>query len=459
MAFPEQQTKPDNTLMKHFLPPIDPGEALNRAKRTKKLLSLFNNPQDKIKVIHVAGTNGKGSVCNILAKLLTKARYKVGLFTNPYLINYHENIRIDQKNIPLEEISNLFLKLRYAADDHNFPCQPFDVLTCIAYIYFEQQEVDVAVIETGYGGRIASTNVVQKPVLSIITTLDLDHTIDLGSTIDEIAYVKAGIIKNEVPVLTLKNNLGLAVLVKEAKENDSELFLADDEQIRIEKEALYINDKKYKTPLLPLYQEKNIALVLKALEILATANFIVSENHISSVLATLRINGRFQYIKNKNCLIDCGHNPSGAREIMKSLDYYFPDKKRIWIYSLAKTKDYGSMSEIMFRQDDIAIWTEVVTVSDLATQKDIVIEHILKAKLGCQLYEAKNIPEALTIADSFMTDNQDYLCIVFGNPYLVRDYIVSELGGKGEQFIAYLDFMNILYRKANEIGSFRSVWL
>ena len=173
-------------------------------ERTYKLLELLDNPQDKLKIIHVAGTNGKGSTTAMITSMLKGCGYKVGMYTSPFLEEFEERIQINGENIPKEKLAQLITKIKYAVDKvieegYNHPTE-FEIITVLMFLYFATEEVDFAVVEVGLGGRLDSTNVI-TPILSVITSISFDHTNLLGNTLEEIAAEKAGIIKSCIPTV------------------------------------------------------------------------------------------------------------------------------------------------------------------------------------------------------------------------------------------------------------------
>ncbi|MBQ3641126.1 bifunctional folylpolyglutamate synthase/dihydrofolate synthase [bacterium] len=320
--------------------------------RIEKILDKFDNPQDKINIIHVAGTNGKGSVCSVLANILTCSGYKTGLYTSPHLVEYTERIKINNKNISDEDFAAYIEKICKTADKENIDLTEFEILTAAAFLYFSDNKVDIAIMETGLGGRFDATNVIKNPLMSVITSISKDHTDRLGDTLEKIAFEKAGIIKQNSKVVTATSNNGFEVIEKIAREKDSKLYSVFDEaEIIYENGINYIviNGSKYEFPLLGLYQKQNMALVLKAVEILEQSGYKIS---LKDGLKTVKWAARLEYNKEKNILIDGAHNPDSALELRKSLDFYFPDKKRIFVYSTIDTKDYVSIAKILFHPDD-----------------------------------------------------------------------------------------------------------
>lgn len=325
-------------------------------ERTLAVLKILGNPQDKIKIVHIAGTNGKGSTAAILANILKCAGYKTGLYTSPHLIEYTERIKINGEEILKKDFAEYINEICLIADKHDIRLTEFEILTICAYKYFYDKKVDIAVIETGLGGRFDATNVCKKPLLSVITSISFDHTDRLGKTIEQIAFEKAGIIKEKSTVITEISNKGFKVIKQTAEEKKAKLIVvANYVEMNFKDGVNYavIQDKKYEFPLLGLYQKSNLSLVMKALEY-----FKVSQKALEEGLKTVHWSARLEYIKQKNLIIDGAHNPDGANELKKSLDYYFRGQKRTFIYSTLNTKDYEKIAEILFNPDDTVYFYE-----------------------------------------------------------------------------------------------------
>ena len=319
-------------------------------ERVQKILKLLDNPQENLKIIHIAGTNGKGSVASTLAKILEYSGAKTGLYTSPHLIKYTERIKINSNDISEDNFALYIEEVCNVADKNNIDLTEFEILTVCAYKYFSDKKVDYAVIETGMGGRFDATNTVKMPLLEIITSISLDHIDRLGDTTDKIAYEKAGIIKDNSTVIISANNAGYIVTEKYAAEHNAVVIkVSDNVQTHFENGQNYIlyDNQKYKFSLLGTYQNQNMALVLSACKFLN-----IPEIAIKKGLANVKWHARLEYIKEKNLIIDGAHNPDAAAELRKSLDLYFPKQKRIFIYSTLNTKDYCSIAKILFRNQD-----------------------------------------------------------------------------------------------------------
>jgi len=293
------------------------------------LLKKIGNPEKKLKCIHIAGTNGKGSVCAMISSILQDAGYNVGMYTSPHLKKFNERIRINNKLITDKDIVKYYLKIKKYATDQTF----FDMTTAMAFLYFYDKKVDFSVMETGLGGRLDSTNVI-TPLISIITNVGIEHTEYLGSTIEKIAYEKAGIIKKNVNVITGAENGALKIIKTIANKKNSKLVVVSNKEIN------------YNLALKGEFQKQNALVVIKAIEALKNNNnLIVNENNIKRGLLNVKWPGRFQFIR-KNILIDCAHNPNGFKTLVKELKNVNYNKL-ILIVGFSDDKDIKTISKIL----------------------------------------------------------------------------------------------------------------
>ncbi len=316
--------------------------------RTLEALEKLGNPQNDINFIHVAGTNGKGSVCALLNEILCthflNTDVKIGLFTSPHLFSYCERIKINNENISQDELDK-YIKI---ASDSQDELTEFEILTVAAFLYFKDKNVKYVVLEVGLGGKFDSTNVIKNTLCSVITTIDYDHTARLGNTIEEIAYQKAGIIKQNCPVVIGCDNLGLNIVKKYASEFNAPLYEVKS-LVKPSFSTISINNKEYDFSLLGDYQTKNLALVLETLKSLP---FKVSEETLKMALKNVRWKFRLEYDKEKKLLIDGAHNPSGIKALREFLDKYFPDDKKTFIFGCLNNKDYENMLNELILPDD-----------------------------------------------------------------------------------------------------------
>ena len=299
-------------------------------ERISELLKLLGNPQNSLKCIQVAGTNGKGSVCSMLASILKEAGYNIGLYTSPHIFDYTERIKINENQIPKGDFIQYYELIIKTAQKHNIHLTEFEILTGIMFKYFYDNKVEYAIIETGLGGRFDATNVLKENICAIITHIDLDHTDRLGDTKEKIAFEKAGIIKPNSFIITSE---GYEVIKDKADELNSAFILTAPFVPPIYAEALSLKG---------VHQQENLALVLTAVKTLFRE---ISEETILKGLKNTQNPCRFQYIKEKNLLVDGAHNPDCMRVLRENIDIYFPNTKKQYIFGCLNTKDYKKMIE------------------------------------------------------------------------------------------------------------------
>jgi len=323
--------------------------------RVGKILELLDNPQNKLKIIHIAGTNGKGSTCAMLSQILTCTGYKTGLYTSPHIVEYTERIKINNKNISYTDFYKYIFEINQLSKENEIYLTEFEILTCCAYKYFADKNTDICIIETGLGGRLDATNVINKNIASIITSISLDHIDRLGDSIEKIAKEKAGIIKQQCPTIIDATNNGIDIIKKIASEKNSELIQAT-KNIELEfknnKNFIKYKNQNYEFSLLGTWQKENVKLVFTTIEYLNNIGFEITPNALKNGLRTVFWPCRMQFIQKYNLLIDGSHNPDGAKVLKESLEYYFPDKKRIWIYGSINTKDYKKVIDTLFNDND-----------------------------------------------------------------------------------------------------------
>jgi len=297
--------------------------------------NYFNNPHKKFKSIHIAGTNGKGSTSHMLASILQSAGYNVGLYTSPHLKDFRERIKIKGKEISEKYIVDFVNKNKEFFED----LKPsfFEMTVALAFMYFADNKVDVAVIEVGMGGRLDSTNII-NPLVSVVTNISKDHTQFLGNTIEKIAIEKAGIIKKNIPVIIGQSIVKTKkIFIKKSKQKKSEIYFADEEfninysmQTIDEKQSFNVfkNNKlvfsDLKVDLLGLYQKHNLLTALKTIDVLKLSNINISEEAVYDGLENIKkytgLKGRWQILgRNPRIVCDTGHNEAGIKEITEQI--------------------------------------------------------------------------------------------------------------------------------------------
>ncbi|MDF0555587.1 folylpolyglutamate synthase/dihydrofolate synthase family protein [Kamptonema sp. UHCC 0994] len=393
--------------------------------RIQQLLDKLGNPHQQLPVIHVAGTNGKGSVCAYLSSILTAAGYRVGRYTSPHLINWNERICINQKPITSEELENYLLQVVNAINkDSETPTQ-FEIFTAAAWLYFAQKKVDIAVVEVGLGGRLDATNVCETPLVSIITSISREHWQVLGPTLADIAGEKAGILKQNCPaVIGQLPPEAKAVIEKrilqlncptiwpkpalDLGKNWAEYHPEPDTQMNLPTSAVTI---KYPLPLLGEIQLMNSALAIAACQILQQKRWEISETAIQNGMANTQWSGRLQWTnwRNHKLLIDGAHNPAAAialRQYVQTLDCLYPQQKgKSWVMGMLSTKDHADIFKALLQTGDRLYLVPVPDHSSAEPEELAKLALTICPELShCQTYpdlvaglEAAIISESLTI--------------------------------------------------------------
>lgn len=290
-----------------------------------RLLDTAGNPQDKIKVIHIAGTNGKGSTAAMLGAILKEQGYKTGMFTSPFIEVFNERIQINNEIISDEELAEYTERIKNLMEENEAYVSEFAFITAIAFLYFYEKNCDYVVLETGMGGRLDATNIVKNPKLCILTSISLDHMQFLGDTVEEIADEKCGIIKTGVPVVSYANEAVRGIIEAAAEDNGAELAFAG-ESVGAENGFEYAGER-YELSLKGEYQIKNAAVVLEACKMLNKYGIEVSDKSVREGLKNAAWPVRYEFVRD-NLVIDGGHNIDGVHELVKSLK---ADGRRIYV--------------------------------------------------------------------------------------------------------------------------------
>jgi dihydrofolate synthase/folylpolyglutamate synthase len=368
-------------------------------EKTLKLAARAGNPQDRLRFIHVAGTNGKGSTCAMLESIYRAAGLRTGLFTSPHLVSFRERIQVNRRLISESDVVRLAEELR-AANQKN-DATLFEFATVMALKFFAEQKCDLVIWETGLGGRLDATNVVM-PLASVITNISLDHQPWLGDTLEKIAAEKAGIIKPGIPVVTATDEpSALAVIEKISREKNSPLKTVN----RLARTPA--------PPLLGKHQKTNAALALATVEILQK-QIPVAEEKIREGLAKVDWPGRLQLIEKSNgqkILLDGAHNAAGAKVLREALEKNFPVKERTLILGILQDKDWRRICELL-APSAVKILTVPVSSERSANPKELA--EICRAKNPmAEVFVCNSLREAL---QKTSTEN---FTVVAGSLYLV----------------------------------------
>ncbi len=323
----------------------------------KELLDRLGNPHKNMKYIHIAGTNGKGSVCSFLEEILVSANKKTGRFSSPELIKRNETIRVNKNDITDDELSEILKDVHQKASDMKpFP-SPYEILCAAAFIHFKKSGCDYVILEAGMGGEGDATNIIDLCEIAIITGISYDHTAYLGNTISEIAAVKSGIIKKGCRFITPEANLALDEVFKQkCLERNAELnYISPLASTGFEDiyETVTIFSENIKLSLGGDIQRENAALAVEAAKILK-----INKENIIYGLSNAKNPARFEELF-KNIYFDGAHNPSGAEALKKSLERYMPHEKKAFIMGVMKDKDFKKMLEILNDGNSSFYFTDV----------------------------------------------------------------------------------------------------
>lgn len=324
-------------------------------ERITELLGRMGNPEKGLKIVHVAGTNGKGSFCAMLTNVLVNAGYSVGSFTSPYIEEFTERIMLNGRNITKRELSAVTAYIRPFADAMTDVPTEFELITAIGFEFFKRRKVDVVVLECGMGGRLDSTNVADEPLLSVITGIALDHTEYLGDTIAKIAGEKAGIIKPGCPVLFGGADEEAASVIKaRAKALGSAFFRTARDKVKIRSCTVegsvfdYKNHKNVRLPLLGSYQPLNAANVIEAVGILNERGLEISDEALLSGIGGAQWKGRFEKLAEEPLVFfDGGHNIEGAKAAVDTVKLLFGSARVNLLTGVMADKEYREMASIM----------------------------------------------------------------------------------------------------------------
>jgi len=399
---------------------------------TIELCNAIDNPQTKFKSIHIAGTNGKGSTSHMLAAMLQQAGYKTGLYTSPHLKDFRERIKINGEMIDQDFIVSFVERMKGITEtiEPSF----FELTVAMAFEYFEEQQVDVAIIETGLGGRLDSTNII-TPILSVITNIGYDHMNILGDTLQQIAFEKAGIIKAGVPAIVGEyRDETKQIFIDKAKEVNAPLHFAQDQytthnlhltthHLQLDIEDITNHCKEtFKLDLNGMYQSKNLLTVLCAEGILSQLGFKITDEAekfaLSHVKQLTGLHGRWEIIQeHPNVILDVGHNEDGIKQMLNS-KFQIPDSKTHFVIGFVKDKDVDTVLKL-FPAEASYYFTHAHIPRALPGEElqSKASEYHLKGDVF------ENVNDAIAAAKKKASD--DDVIIVCGSVFLVGEVEVS----------------------------------
>ena len=340
-------------------------------ERTEALLDKLGRPQDRLKYVHIAGTNGKGSCAAMLASILKAAGYRTGLYTSPYLFRFHERMQINGEPVSDEALADLVTRIRplaEAMDDH--PTE-FELITAAALLWFAEEHCDIVVLEVGLGGRLDATNVIAAPEAAVLMNIGLDHTAVLADTLEQIAAEKAGILKPGCEAVAYQQQESvLEVFRQKAREVGAGLHVADFSQLvpefdSLEGQSFTYRGEPYALALLGDHQLRNAAVVLETVEVLRRRGWRISHEAVEHGLYATAWPARFEPVSEEPpFIVDGGHNPQCAESVRRNLLHYFPESRRVLLVGVLRDKDYPALFDILNEAADA--WVCVTPNSERA---------------------------------------------------------------------------------------------
>lgn len=409
-------------------------------ERIERLLSKLNNPHENKNIIHIAGTKGKGSTSIFITNLLISHGYKVGLYTSPHLQSFRERISINKEFIPTKYFGEMVYKIKEIYENDkifNEIGEPtlFEILTSLAFQYFHDENVDFIVLETGLGGRFDATNVITNPLVTVITKIDYDHMDILGNTLKEIAFEKAGIIKNSRPlVLSEQDDEALEVILNRAKELYSKVYLegVDFEafNISLNKDLTIFSYKSnnnlfndLELKLLGRFQVSNSSCAIKVIEILnEEKRLTLSEKKIRKGLLNSFIAGRGEVVERngKTYILDGAHNVVSMYEVKNFIETYFSCGKINMIFGILNDKDIEGVLKVILPCVNKVILTAPEGAKERRTSPEILLQIIKKLYPEKDVLITKNIKESYIESNKFFNDENPIL--ITGSFYIVGEF-------------------------------------
>lgn len=393
-------------------------------KRILNLLALLDNPQEKVAIIHVAGTNGKGSVCAYLSSILTASGYKTGRFISPHLVNWTERICLNEQQIKEDVLIDILEEIIAIVDVSTPECPTqFEIITAAAWVFFAKEEVDVAVMEVGLGGRLDATNVCDRALASIITSISREHWQRLGDSLGKIAGEKAGVIKEKCPVIVGNLPEEARIVVKNrAEELNAPIIWA--------KSAKKIGDNQaeYEGIIYPLalagdIQLQNSAIALATIKILQEQGWQIPLSAIEEGMRKTRWRGRIEWVKwqNRDLLIDGAHNVASAEVLRQYVDSF--QKPITWVMGMLNTKDHAGIFQQLLRPDD---QLHLVPVPDHSTAQPEELA-ILAKTIQPHLKQVQTYDNLFTALDTLTNhEGETEVLTLCGSLYLLG-YFLSRL--------------------------------
>lgn len=393
-------------------------------ERLKQALELLGNPQHKVRFVHVAGTNGKGSCAAMLASVLKEAGYRTGLYISPHLRRYNERVQVDGVDISDDDLIRAAQRVKEACEQMGGTPIVFEVLTLMALWYFAERRCDFVVLEVGIGGKLDATNCIPAPAAALIAQLGFDHTETLGSTIEEIAAQKGGIAKpGSQLVMAEQEPAALRVVEQLCREQGCGFTVADPERLQVlstSPEGQRLRDRTYGELLLPLagsHQVKNAANVLTVVEVLKGEGFAIPDRAVRQGIERTVWPARFERLsRSPDFILDGGHNPQCVQAAVQALQDYYPGKKVVFLTGMMKDKDSAAMLAKMAEVAKAFVCLHADSERAFGAQE---LAREIEDTLGLAAYPAASAQEGCALAQR-LAGEQGVVCAL-GSLYLAGE--------------------------------------
>ncbi len=409
------------------------GEQSFKLDRMQRLLGNLGNPHQKVKTVHVAGTNGKGSTVSMVASMLRAGGYTVGVYTSPHLVDIRERVQIDGQPIGKNDFVEAVKRVAKAAEKLGEQPTFFEAITAVGFLHFAAEAVDIAVIEVGLGGRLDSTNVI-TPLVSIVTSIDLDHTKLLGATKAQIAREKAGIFKKGVPALFFEQSPEVDDVIRDAAQKAGADLRIVNKDIEFSSRfcvtpdlgphtrvCMYTKTTRLEHVPVPLpgeHQAANCGLALAAIDILKGFGFDIPEENLTAGLAATKVPGRMELVSHRpRILCDGAHNPAAMGALMRCVGAHVPYDSMVCVFGCCADKDVGEMIDKVNLGADKVIFTRASATPRAADPEDL--QKMFQERSGKMSQIARTVPEAVEMAVRGVS-REDLVCIT-GSFYVVGE--------------------------------------
>lgn len=395
-------------------------------ERIEALCNAFDNPQDKLKFVHVAGTNGKGSTCHMIASVLKESGYKVGMFTSPFVVDFRERIQINGEMIPENDLAEVISEVKPVVEKlskEGIEPTEFEIITVTAFLYFLKQSCDIVVLEVGLGGLLDSTNIIKKSEVSVITSISLDHTKILGDTLLKIAEQKCGIFKEGGNVVGYPQpDFAVERFIKDkAKEKNCNYYPHELSKIRLVREEIDGSTVIYagcsfKIPLTGKHQLYNFATAVAAINVLKQNGWNITYKSLIDGISKVKVPARTEIVSHSPLtIIDGGHNAEGVDALCNTLVKFCANRKIIAVFGMMSDKDYG------YAVKRLAPLCERIYTTEASNPRTLDAKSLAKeAKQYCKKVKPEPNPEK-AVNKAFKKAKDDDVVLVCGSLYLASD--------------------------------------